>query len=111
MRLELLAQIRPQIETLLSRLDQLHRQRLFSSSGLFVLDGRMSLAYAIAFGALASTGGGQPSLLQFSLWKLGSLGGGMRRPGRGRRVERPVSDAWLRSLQGGEEDNDDGKAT
>ena len=110
-RLELLAQIRPQIETLPSRLDQLHRQRLFRSSGLFVLDGLMSLAYAIAFAALASTGRGQPSLLQFSLWKLGSLGVWMRRPGRGRRVEGPVSHDWLRSLQDGVDDNDDGKAT
>ncbi len=81
-RLELLAQIRPQIETLPSRLDQLHRQRLLSSSGLFVLDGLMSLAYAIALPALASTARGQASLPWFSLWKPGSLGVGLRRAGR-----------------------------
>lgn len=109
-RLALLAQIRPQIANLESRLNLLRRERLFNSAGLFLLDGLMSLAYAIAFAALASTGREQPSLLQHSLWKLRSLGVWIRLLGRGRRAEGPVSADWLRSLQDVEDDNGESKA-
>jgi len=106
-RLELLSQIRPQIADLESRLNHLRRERLLSSAGLFLLDGLMSLAYAIAFAALARMGRGEPSLLGHCLWKLRSLGGWIRLVGRGRRGEGSASDDWLLSLHEVEDDNDD----
>lgn len=53
-RPRLLSQIRPQIQRLEGPLMKLRRQRLGSAAGLFLLDGLLSLAYAIAFAALAS---------------------------------------------------------
>lgn len=100
-RAALLAQIRPQIVRLEGRLGDLRRSRLLNASGLFLLDGLMSLAYGIGFAALASSGPQQPSLLRWSLWQLGRLGTWLRRPLAGRRSapRGPVSEDWIRSLQ------------
>jgi len=95
----LLAQIQPQIKRLETRLAELRRQRLFSALGIFVFDGILSLAYAIAFAALASSGADKPSLLQRLLWKLQQLIRWLRKPmNRARRQQGPVSEDWLRAM-------------
>jgi hypothetical protein len=99
----LLSQIRPQIQRLEERLKVLRRQRLGSAAGFFVLDGLLSLAYAIAFAALASSGAGQPNLLEHSLWHLRKLGRGFRSLGRNQGGRGPVSKDWIRSMS--DEDN------
>lgn len=100
----LLAQIQPQIKRLESRLAELRRQRLFSAFGIFVFDGVLSLAYALAFAALASSDAEKPSLLQRLLWTLGRLARRLRRPlSRARRQQGPVSEEWIRAMQDKEE--------
>jgi hypothetical protein len=102
----LLAQIQPQIKKLESRLAELRRQRLFSALGIFVFDGFMSLAYAIGFAALASSGEDKPSLLQRLLWKLDKLAGWLRRPRlAARRQQGPVSEDWIRAMSDENEDS------
>lgn len=94
----LLAQIQPQIKKLESRLVELRRQRLFGALGIFVFDGILSLAYAIGFAALASSGADQSSLLQRVLRRLEGLGRWWGGPGRFRRQEGPVSREWIRAM-------------
>lgn len=103
-RAALLLQIRPQIQRLEGRLQELRRQRLFSATGLFALDGLLSLGYAIGFAALASSGEDQPSLLQRCLWQWQRLGDWFRRPGRKGSQQGPVSEDWIRSIQDDEDE-------
>jgi hypothetical protein len=102
-RPRLLSQIRPQIQRLEERLKQLRRQRLGSASGLFVLDGLLSLAYAIAFAALASGENGAPSLLQQIIWNFKGLARWFRGKEASSRSKGPVDEQWIRSLQDEEE--------
>ena len=94
----LLAQIQPQIKKLESRLGELRRQRLSGALGIFVFDGLLSLAYAIGFAALASSGADQPSLLQRVLRRLDRLAKWWQSPGRFRRQKGPVSRDWIRAM-------------
>lgn len=95
----LLAQIQPQIKKLEARLAELRRQRLFSALGIFMFDGLMSLAYALGFAALASSGEDTPSLLQRLLRKQQKLGRWLRRPRlAARRQQGPVSEDWIRAM-------------
>lgn len=98
-RSSLMAQIQPQIKQLESRLNELRRQRLFRALGVFVFDGLLSLAYAIGFAALASSGQEQPSLLEQFLWRWQGIIGWLRGPGKSaRRQQGPVSEDWIRSM-------------
>lgn len=94
----LLGQIRPQIQRLEERLKELRRQRLGSAAGLFVADGLLSLAYAIGFAAVASSGEDEPSLLQRVVWNFQRLAGWFRRMEASSRTKGPVSEEWIRSL-------------
>lgn len=105
-RPRLLSQIRPQIELLEGRLKELRRQRLGSAAGLVALDGLLSLAYAIAFAALASSGDGEPSLLQRSAWNLHSLIRWFRRKNSATRGKERIDEEWIRSLQDGVDDTE-----
>jgi hypothetical protein len=107
-RAGLLAQIQPQLRKLEGRLRDLRRYRLLSAAGLLTLDALMSLAYAIAFAALASSGDGKPSLLQRCLRALRRFRAaltGLFRRGGGRQSQGPISEDWLRSMQD-EDDRD-----
>lgn len=103
-RQRLLSQIRPQIQRLDERLSELRRQRLGNAAGLFVVDGLLSFAYAIAFAAIASNGEGEPSLLQRSAWNLHSLIRWFRRENSTTPSEQRIDEEWIRSLQDGVDD-------
>lgn len=63
-RTALLAQIRPQILKLESRIREVRNQRIQGAILLFTFDGFISLAYGIGFAAIGRTALGRPTLLQ-----------------------------------------------
>ena len=63
-RTALLAQIRPQILKLETRIREVRSQRIQGAITLFAFDGVIALAYGIGFAAIGRTAVGRPTLLQ-----------------------------------------------
>jgi hypothetical protein len=74
-RTALLAQIRPQILKLETRIRQVRSQRIQAAITVFAFDALVSVAYGIGFAAIGRTAVERPTLLQQILWAPSSLQG------------------------------------
>jgi hypothetical protein len=103
----LLAQIRPQIRALETRLSQARSDRLQAALRLFIFDGITSLGYAIGFAAIGRSGDDTPTLLQICLWIPEELRERLASTRQGARERGPISEQWITTLS----DDPDGQPT
>ena len=94
----LLGQIRPQIRSLETRLQQARTDRLQAALRLFIFDGITSLGYAIGFAAIGRSGDDMPSLLQICLWMPEELQERLALSRKANRDRGPISEQWITTL-------------